>query len=1237
MAEWMFEPIQRELGYLLCFNSNIQELETRLDELKATRSDIQRMEDAEKKMGKTLGDRAQLWIRKADRKIVEAQSVLNDKADLKKGCFSIKWCPNLILRFSLGKKGKKSSLVLIELQSSGGQLPHTCHSLPMPSINMRDYNGDALNFESRSKIMEDIIEMLLDEETMLIGICGMGGIGKTTFAKQVLQKVNDSYNHLFEIQVMSTVSNSPNFNAIQQEVAHMLGSSLKDVDGEIARAHHLRNAFSNKKVVVLLDDVWKEFDLNAKGFPISKSDDGCCCKIIYTSRNKDLWSGESNITKQEFSLDALSFEEALNLFSIKVGLHGDDDTDFPLKNKIARQIVDECKGLPLALEVTGGALVKKRKYAWEDMFFKLRNQQLHSDKIHNVVQTSYDFLEDPNARRLFLLCCLFQEDKEIPIETLYRFAVGLQLFNGMNDLKCISDRVYTLVDDLTRRNLIINVKEHAVKMHDVVRDVGISIAKQEENNINFLECDGVDKLENIVTPRTKMISILFKKNDLEVPNTMEFRGSKLELLRLDSSYFHQPNIKLPGNLLRGADNLKVLDIVSHQGKISEFPLFLSFPYLSKLKMLSLERLSLNMRISVSSIGHIKCLEILCLRSSKIRVLPNEISELTNLKLLDLSRCKCFISNGILSRLTNLQERYMWHGFKDWRLLKEDVNGGDNHAAGLDELNLLHKLWRLELEVPNIEQVPRGVKLFSCLTLLAQFKIRIGGGRQYIKFESGERQLWIENVRDNTSFLHELGVLIEKDVTNLYLCDDPDMGEKMHLNNFLSLKDIVLKHCGSLFPHSQSRSPHISGRNFRRIEIYGCNQMRHLCSTSISRNLTKLKVLVLQECEMIEEVVSFCDKTEQLNKIEFNTMETLKLWELSSLEYFCKGINLEMPCLEELSMISIPNIETLCMPPSLQKLNMDSCDNFQYVDFSNSLVISHLRRLTIKNCRRLKGVVGVTTEAEERQPRKSIEFTNLSTLDLESLDELASFVIDVNNMGDEEKKSQSALFYHNDYQVSFPCLTELKISGLPKINYILGWKEGEGYPHHHDKRFPPGLGILLFQNLKQLKIFDCGKLRYLFSENIGRVTAKNLVKLAINKCPMMEVVMKKEEELIIEDDDDKEVGNSLGNTHFFPLLKKLSLLYLSGLRSFSNVAYTWALPSLQHLTVLTCPELEALSPDYLDSPRLRRFLYDYRKQKEENWKGDVNKALSHLFIKTYKEAQPVEKLENMDEEEDDDEE
>ncbi|XP_047326816.1 disease resistance protein At4g27190-like [Impatiens glandulifera] len=284
IAELLMEPIQRELGYLFCFNNNFQELQTQLEKLIAMKNDVQAREDAEIRKRNTLGESVKLWIVNADGIVVETESLLNEKAEVQKGCFSIKWCPNIILRFSLGRKGKKLSLVLIELLQSGGELPHTGHVLTMPPINMRDYNGDACDFDSRSQIVEDIIEKLRNEKTMLIGICGMGGIGKTTLAKQALQKVQDFHKPLFTIQVITTVSSSPNFNTIQQEVEEMLGFSLKDVDSltiNKSKSVAFYGGVKDEKKY----DIFNIIGITEGSFPVSEETSSCRKHRAYQNRS----------------------------------------------------------------------------------------------------------------------------------------------------------------------------------------------------------------------------------------------------------------------------------------------------------------------------------------------------------------------------------------------------------------------------------------------------------------------------------------------------------------------------------------------------------------------------------------------------------------------------------------------------------------------------------------------------------------------------------------------------------------------------------------------------------------------------------------------------------------------------------------------------------------------------------------------------------------------------------------
>ncbi|XP_047331841.1 disease resistance protein At4g27190-like [Impatiens glandulifera] len=1059
IALWLFQPIQRELGYLIFFKNNIKELETRLNQLQTLRNTIQGREDAAKRKWQTLGETTEEWIETANGKIKEAENIIRDKAEFQKGCFSIKCCPDIRFRYYLGKEGKKSTLALIELIESADKLPTTNHDLPPFPVNMLNFIGDVFEFKTRTKATTDLIELLMDKESMLIGICGMGGIGKTTFVHQVIHKVKNDQ-HLFDIEAISKVSRNPKLETIQNEIAEALGFSLKDVENEMVRAVRLRNALVNKNVVVLLDDVWKEFDLNAKGFPLGLSvddhEEGYYCKIVYTSRIQGLWA--SIRTKREISLELLSDEEAHHLFRRKA--YALDDIDSHSLREMANQIVKECGRLPLALEVVGSALFQKSKHEWEDMLFRLRNHSQENNSltvpgsVYSVLETSYDFLEEDNARSLFLLCCLFQEDEEIPIETLYRYAVGLHLFKGMNNLRQIRLRVYTIVFNLIRKNLLVKVRKRISKfnggelvvMHDVVRDVGISIASRKEHGF-LLVCDGDRLVNELKNDGHTKVSIVFE-DCLKFPERMDFRCSTLELLRLNHS-FYLSNVEIPESFFKGIEKLKVLDIVRDMPQIAY-----SLQYLGTFKFSS--------TINVSSIGHLRCLEVLSLRESAIETLPKEISELTNLKLLDLTSC-CHlrsISHGILSRLTNLQELYMWHSFNDWRL-----TGGN---ARIIELDSLHKLWRLELEVPNIEQIPRGVKLFSSSTLLRQYKISIGVHIP-IEFKNGEeRQLWVENV-DNISLLfHELGVLTENSITNLFLSGSimVNLWEKLNVNQFLSLNDLVLEHCGaieSLFYRGMMKSDMTLFPQLMSLEIFDL-PVRHL---------KHLEELILERCKIMKETI-ICNEMEH-NKIEFSALIYLKLWDLESLKSFCNGVDeihfhklkrlelrglhrfvfptkVKIPCLEMLSIKYIPNLETLCNfeAPNLKDLEIYNCDKLRYVFSMNFMKsISHLQYLTIVQCKMLKGVLSTdakldaaSNHSDGSSTDKPIEFLKLMRLHLESLDELVSFF--VGNM----EKPQRTLFHD---QVSFPCLEDLRITNLPKINYIMGYEGRQNTDNYREIR------------------------------------------------------------------------------------------------------------------------------------------------------------------------------------------
>ena len=230
----------------------------------------------------------------------------------------------------------------------------------------------------------------------------------------------------------------------------------------------------SKSVLVILDDVWDALDLEAIGIPYGGQHNSC--KILLTSRSEKVCN-QMKIQKI-FPIKVLSEEESWNLFKEKVG----NCIDTPDLRKIAEEVAKECGGLPLAIVTVGKALANKGNVEWTAALQQLKkaipkNIPGLDSKVYSSTELSYSSLKSDEAKSCFLLCCLFLEDSDIVIEYLVRYGVGQRSFAKIYTVAEARNRVCAIVKNLKRSSLLLDSeKEECVKMHDVVRDVAISIA-----------------------------------------------------------------------------------------------------------------------------------------------------------------------------------------------------------------------------------------------------------------------------------------------------------------------------------------------------------------------------------------------------------------------------------------------------------------------------------------------------------------------------------------------------------------------------------------------------------------------------------------------------------------------------------------------------------------------------------------------------------------------------------------
>ncbi|XP_048420303.1 probable disease resistance protein At4g27220 [Pyrus x bretschneideri] len=799
-----------------------------------------------------------------------------------------------VYRWSLSRKAYKITQHVLQLQNKG-TFENVAHPAPPRKI-WSTFKEGFKDFKSRMAKINEVIEGLKREEVRLIGICGMGGVGKTTMVKEIITRLAEL--NLFDEIVMATMSQSPSVKTIQSEIAGQIGLKL-DEDPESVRALKLYGRLTEiKRILIVLDDVWTELDFKAIGLPYEHTNKGC--KILLTSRNLEVCNEMRS--QQIIEVRTLTTEESQELFREMVGESFDD----PDLHSTPKDVVKECGGLPIAIVTVGKALENKKKHAWEDALNQLRNSNPVNipgvdSKVYSSIKLSFDGLESDEARSCLLLCCLFPEDYNIRIEYLVRYGWGRGYFSSIVTLEDARNRVHSLVDQLKRRFLLLDGgRSETTKVHDIVRDVAISIASRDPHR--FLVRSHAENKEwpNLATYDT--ISLV---GDLEIP----VGCPKLELLQTMNGRFSKGSMDIICDAMK---ELKVLALVGMA--MEDLGSSRSPGVLKNLRTLILDGSDFD-GMSTDVIGPLENLEILSFRDCYyMRELPSEIGRLKQLRLLDTTNCKNLkvIPHGIFSSLCRLEELYMMGSFDKWDL---GTGREDKRMASISEvMSLSHHLKVLSINV--IHLLPKDIVLKNPTI---KFRICLGtGAKGFCQMidryaESDARKLMMMT----TYAFENCLVIVESDARELMESQAVGLmlkkSKKLALRNvknfsaltdldeegFQDLKVLYLDDCpnieylvngtSALFPRIQSASqlPNSFLTNLRFLRLSDCGVLKYAFSLSVVRNLVQLEELDIRGCDQMEEIVSKQGREhdEEADMISFHKLTNLNLGYLQSLAGF----------------------------------------------------------------------------------------------------------------------------------------------------------------------------------------------------------------------------------------------------------------------------------------------------------------------------------------------------------------
>ncbi|XP_024641865.1 disease resistance protein RPV1 [Medicago truncatula] len=517
-----------------------------------------------------------------------------------------------------------------------------------------------VGLQSRVQQVKSLLDEGSDDGVHMVGIYGIGGLGKSTLARQIYNFVADQFEGSCFLHDVRENSAQNNLKYLQEKLL------LKTTGLEIKLDHVsegipvIKERLCRKKILLILDDVDNLKQLHALAGGLDWF--GCGSRVIITTRNKDLLS--SHGIESTHAVEGLNETEALELLrwmafkSDKVPSGYED---------ILNRAVAYAFGLPLVLEVVGSNLFGKSIEDWKhtlDGYDRIPNKE-----IQKILKVSYDALEEEEQSVFLDIACCFK---------------GYQ-WKEFEDILCAHyDHCITHHLGVLAGKSLVKISTYYpsgsindVRLHDLIKDMGKEVVRQEspkepgersrlwrqEDIIHVLkENTGTSKIEMIYMNLHSMESVIDKKGKAFKKMT------KLKTLIIENGLFSGGLKYLPSSLRvlkwkgclskclsssilnKKFQNMKVLTL-DYCEYLTHIPDVSGLSNLEKLSFTCCD----NLITIHNSIGHLNKLEWLsaygCRKLEHFRPLG-----LASLKKLILYECECLDNfPELLCKMAHIKE------------------------------------------------------------------------------------------------------------------------------------------------------------------------------------------------------------------------------------------------------------------------------------------------------------------------------------------------------------------------------------------------------------------------------------------------------------------------------------------------------------------------------------------------------------------------------------------------------
>ncbi|KAH9725827.1 ADP-ribosyl cyclase/cyclic ADP-ribose hydrolase [Citrus sinensis] len=573
-------------------------------------------------------------------------------------------------------------------------------------------------------------------DVRMIGIWGMGGLGKTTLARVVYDLISHEFDgSSFLADVREKCDKEGSVISLQKQ---LLSDLLKLADNNVRNVYDginmLRVRLRRKKVLVVIDDATHPDHLRRL---VGEPDwFGPGSRIIITTRNEHLL--KLHRVKKVYKLEALTNDEAFRLLCLKAF-----DTHKPLEEyvELAKSVVRYASGLPLALKVLGSFLFGRPAHEWTSALERIKKDPEY--EILSILQISFDGLKEIEKKIFLDVVCFFKGQKRDYVSKILKSCD----FDPVIGIAVLIEKSLLTVDGANR-----------LWTHDLLQEMGRQIVRRispeepgkrsrlwEEADICHVlsQNTGSEVVEGIIVDHyyflkdnvnlnasakafSQMTNLrLLKIRNVQLPEGLEYLSSKLRLL----DWRGYPLKSLPSNLqldkavefnmcyscieelwtgIKTLNMLKVMKL-SHSQNLIKIP---DFTEVSNLEVLDLEGCTRLREIHPSLVRHNKLILLNLKGCTSLTTLPGKIF-MESLKTLVLSGC------SKLKKFPDIVMRSMGD-------LTELFLDGTSIAEVPSSIELLTRLELLNLnDCRSLVRLPNsinGLKSLKTLNLSGCFKL-----------------------------------------------------------------------------------------------------------------------------------------------------------------------------------------------------------------------------------------------------------------------------------------------------------------------------------------------------------------------------------------------------------------------------------------------------------------------------------------------------------------------------------